>query len=109
MSEEHCTVCHSRNRVTTPREGLTFNKEAHEKHHKLGINCAFCHNRIGHDTKDHENHLEMNWCLKECHASKAFVRKCTVCHTEEFAKEHEGERTFDVEMEKEGETESEHE
>lgn len=99
MPDENCTVCHSKNRKTTPRNFLTFDKEAHEKHEKINLNCARCHNRVGHETDDHENHLKMNWCLEECHSSKAFVRKCTVCHTQEFVKKRGHERSFEIKKE----------
>lgn len=85
MPEEHCTVCHSKNRNYSPSEGLTFDKKAHEVHiEKVNMKCAFCHNRVGHETEDHENHMTMEWCLKRCHEKDAFSDKCTVCHTPEF-------------------------
>lgn len=85
MSDEHCTVCHSKNRDYTPSEGLKFNKKAHEVHlEKVNMKCAFCHNRVGHETDTHENHMTMEWCLKRCHEKDAFSDKCTVCHTPEF-------------------------
>lgn len=85
MPEEHCTVCHSKNRNYTPSEGLKFNTGAHEAHiEKVKMKCPYCHNRVGHDTDDHENHLTMEWCLKKCHEKDAFSQKCTVCHTPEF-------------------------
>lgn len=84
MPEEHCTVCHSEKRVVTPPEGLKFSTEQHEDHQKLDLQCAFCHNRVGHETKDHENHLSMEWCLEECHSKESFKTECTACHTEEW-------------------------
>lgn len=85
MPEEHCTVCHSFNRNYTPSEGLTFGKEAHKVHReKLNMRCPVCHNRVGHETDTHENHLTMEWCLKRCHEKEAFKEECTVCHTPQF-------------------------
>lgn len=85
MPEEHCTVCHSANRNYTSSEGLNFGKVAHEVHlEKVNMRCPICHNRVGHKTDDHEDHLTMEWCLKKCHEKDAFSDKCTVCHTPEF-------------------------
>ncbi len=81
LKDEICIQCHSENRNYTPSNGIKINHEAHQKIH---LNCARCHNRVGHATKDHENHLKEKWCIKECHKSKALSLKCSVCHTDEF-------------------------
>ncbi len=100
MSDEHCTVCHSKKRKVTPSEGLVFSNKAHEEHKKLHLKCAFCHNRVGHETEDHKNHLNMEWCLEECHSGETFIQECTVCHTEDFAKKNKKKKVIPVKKKK---------
>lgn len=106
MGSQQCTQCHSKNRVTTPADGIVMN---HDKHAAAGVWCTTCHNRVAHnDTKAkptlvdpsgkknvaHADFMKMDYCFR-CHDLKGKVKmtgegakaapgSCTTCHTPGF-------------------------
>ena len=86
---------------------LSVSNLTHEAHEKTDIKCSFCHNRVGHETEDHENHMNMTWCFEECHAGEAFIKDCNVCHTESFTDSLSEEKIADIEEKTEKEIKKE--
>jgi Zn finger protein HypA/HybF involved in hydrogenase expression len=111
MPDEHCTVCHSKERKVTSSKELKVSNSTHEAHEKTDTKCAFCHNRVGHETEDHESHMSMDWCLEECHSGEAFIIECNVCHSDYFVSLLSEEKIADIEkgIEELGSSEEEHE
>lgn len=94
MPSGQCTQCHNMaNRKVTPSKGIIID---HEKHAKLGVTCATCHNRVAHPEEEielklagnrkHENWIKMDGCFR-CHGDEKYAEaptKCSACHTKKF-------------------------
>jgi nitrate/TMAO reductase-like tetraheme cytochrome c subunit len=108
MHEESCLQCHSRIKEVTPSHGRKIDHEAHEK---INLHCTECHNRLAHQIEGYEDHMEMNFCLDECHDGVVIKNDCEVCHTDSFLEDNKEppQSTSEEEHEEEHEEEPEEE
>jgi nitrate/TMAO reductase-like tetraheme cytochrome c subunit len=80
LPSENCLSCH-------PEQGKKSSLSVmidHRPHLKEGLNCAYCHNRVGHpQVKQYSERMNMNFCL-DCHKKKKGPIRCEACHPEGF-------------------------
>lgn len=80
LSSETCLSCH-------PEQGLKSSlavKIDHKPHTREGMNCSYCHNRVGHPgLRYYQERMNMRFCL-DCHRKKKGPTQCEACHPEGF-------------------------
>ncbi|MEW5705996.1 MAG: NapC/NirT family cytochrome c [Actinomycetota bacterium] len=81
IKNEQCTSCHKKTKSISTAE-IIFNHEIHIQ--KVGVNCAYCHNRVAHPgVEGHTSRIQMKTCV-ECHQKKNGPLSCNTCHPSSF-------------------------